>query len=1816
MFIDHRYEVLESLGTGSWANVFKVRDVRTGNLYTLKLFQYLSSEGLYQHFKARDMHHITKIEHPNLSHVVDFGHVGDHIYFISDFFDGASLSNFRFSKNKISSLYNIIVQICYALNALHTQNILHNDIKPENILYKSTGNTLEVKLIDYGFSRLELDKDTQYVSGTLPYIAPEIYMGRPAGNSSDFYSLGVVIYRLITGSFPYTLEQINALRSGSQQYFIPIFPSELNPQVPLELEKLCLRLLERNPENRFQNSEEIINYINRTTGREFPFSVSWSLVNTLQFNSYTVREKIVEDLLEYLPQVENSNGKLISLVGGEGLGKDNILSLFRYNILRGTYFIFDYNCTKSDHDAFYALIKEYLQSLTPEELESYQSLSGISEKLRRYLFMSEQAAKGLSQTQADLKSDFEFSRSLLIELSKRKPVIFIIRNIQHVHRYTLDFINYFSNDVVKNRFLMLFSCTDFNKVKQIEHPILLHIPMFSLDESVSYIRKLLNTEVPEAFCYMVYQRSSGNPYFIREILIDLTLRKLITFDQTLRYPANLDDYALPSRIIHSIYSRMSHLTDANYKHLQKLSIVQTPISLDLIRYICKVDDNQLFDLLNDGKYNEILEKRHNHFFFTFPEAKERFFAECTAKLQQLVSLRVLKYYGPKKINEPLVYQGLIQNARIAGDPACERDLLLKLYALLDEDYEQEQAYEAISRVIQLDWLPEAKAGPEQKKEDLHKFQQKAEITGLYTEAGFIWENQRKIAESFEKYLVLGTLKSLAEDMKNAQKYFLKAEGLGRDDEQKAMARLYLALAWSATDPKRMKTYLDQSQPNDLPLPLRIVYTVNLGYYHSLSNDYDAAIKTIEDFLHELPPEQNPGVMIRLATLHNHLGEFYSIQKNIPEAVEHFNTALAIWNRYHVKRFLGLINNNLADLNLRQGFTLPALRYARTGLAYARELGLVLTQARSLLIKGEAYIKTGEYSEAEQLLQESEELVRSVQSPRYLQAIQRNLALAKSKIVGFGYYYNFIRLNQPQLIEGTVSEINPLVKTYFYYLGEMGNPKKLRRLISKNAQIDYEELHEQEFYHNVLSLLAISEKKYETALQELHQAIQYAGEINNHYAETVFNCLQAQCYYGLQDYVRAAELIAQTRPVIEANGYRYWGQFLDLIELKLDLMNPSLPLRGILRRNNQLLTNCENFLYYQLEVEFRQCKIQTLLELNVEAVAQAEFATYKRRLEEITAGISEDDRLNFLNANQYHLDDLKKFRSVPIASRRKDTRSKWNDLLFNITNVNSVQRIKFLVEKGINQVLSPWQFKLMVYSEKIDNFYTFLCYNCPEDSLFPPEFNPQIEKAFEADGLISFKHDGRNVLVVPMQSGSKRIGFLLLSDMGELEFTSSELGIVRNIKNHLTALIIRTWDYMDITQRMEKMNQLMQISHDLIRVVNMTDLENAIVAAAIDFTNATRGFLIKRDSEGNNLYQVQMDQDKQLLSTTTGISKTALSLCQTNLEMVYTFNAMQDGAFKNSISVQDYAINTIFCCPILVDDVPMGFLYLDNHGDSTREMYLNEDIINLLLNQFGVAISNARQYENLIQKSAELNAFEQLKDEFMAIVSHELNTPLSTLQGYMSRLKRNLYADEEDREGIMGKLETAVNRLTATINDITTMNLYNVTKSLPKAPVSVSDIIDLVHQEVSILSRNRHMQFKVEVEAGLPPVNAHWEALHRMIYNIVINSVRFTNEFGTIVLGARKSSFPQEKIGNKDTLVIFVRDNGIGIPQYRLKDIFRKFYELNEIYAHKSGTTEYRSSGLGLGLAIAKRIAELHGGDIVIKSKENEGTSVFMLIPFK
>ncbi len=1136
--------------------------------------------------------------------------------------------------------------------------------------------------------------------------------------------------------------------------------------------------------------------------------------------------------------------------------------------------------------------------------------------------------------------------------------------------------------------------------------------------------------------------------------------------------------------------------------------------------------------------------------------------------------------------------------------------------MYDEIHDQEMAYKTIIDVLILDLHPRVKLPRQQLLQDLVLFQSKTEITGHCNCGSGFLNKLKKLPEVFEKYYVLSTIFNLSEDAPQTFKSIQKASRLAITGKQNILIWLSFVQYYAQNDLSNMQYYLDLLAHVDLPLDLRIAYIDRLSLYNKIRGEVISAIKISEDFLQSIPSVQNVPVLLRLASLHNNLGVCYSLLKNIEEAEEHFDIALSIWKRFDTKRYLSLIYNNLADLHLKQGITDIAKTYALMGYELAKQQGLGSTVALALLNMGEAHIKLGKFQLAENYLNQARDILTGLKSERYLEAIKVNLALAKSKIGSFGYYYNFIRENEPELIDGVIKEVNPLIKTYFYYLYALGAHKKLAGLLSKNAQIDYHEIHEDEFYYNTKSLIAILNKDYTLALEHLKNAEKHAGEVKNHYAITVFMVTEIECYIGLNDFAKAYDLIDKAMHLCLKHHYYYWQQKLKYLKAVADLSDPNIPLRAILRQLLEINQEVNLNDYYLIKMKLMLLIVQVLSAMNAESEARQWYEEYNNYLLKITDDIDKEDKQHFLKQNQHQADDLKKINLCSIVTRSQSVKTNWNEMQYSLSSLQSEERILYFIDKGLKEVIAPWNYQIMLYSKEMNTYSVYLQHDKQNEYLLTSEIYQHIERSFKTDTIIAVDSEGCHDLIIPLQIKYHRIGFMILSDKGELKFTKGEIALLRSIKKSIANLIIRIQDYSAITKKMEMMNRLMTITHALLKIIDINALQQEIVSSCVSFTGSSRGFLIKKDAEGNYNYEVAINAKKSPISNIAVISKTVLSECQKTKTPIYTLNAQEDNRFKKSISVHDYKLHTIFCAPLILHDTIFGFVYLDNFLDNSKSMYLDPEIITLLFDQIHIALKNALQYETIIQKSQELQSLEDLKDEFMAIVAHELNTPLSSLQGYVSRMKRSLFSDEEERRDLLNKIEMSVKKLILTTNDIMTMNNYNLKTELPKASININDVLSIIYHETEIVSKHRNMIIKLEVAKNVSEIEGNWEAIHLMIYNLVLNSIRFTNDFGTIVIGARHSAFQEEKINNREALVVYVQDNGIGIPAYQLKNVFRKFYELNEIYAHKSGTTEYRSSGLGLGLATAKRIADLHGGNIWIRSRKNEGTTVFVSLPIK
>ncbi len=1816
MILDSRYEVLEDLGSGIWATVYKVRDLRTDNIYALKLFDQLNADEFYSKLPASDMHHITQIRHPNLADVVDFGNIGDNIYCIDEFYDGHVLTRFPISRDNINELYDIIVQICYALHALHEHNIIHKDIKPHNILFKFTGSGPQIKVLDYGFSKVDLTKETQQLTSSLPFVAPELFGGADPIPQTDFYSLGVTLYRLTTGAFPFSIKQIKSIIEGNKDYVLPKLPRQINSDIPELLEKFIIKLLEKDPHDRFKNVPEIIEYINKIQVRKYPFSYQWSTVNFLKFNSYFVNKEVSEKLYEYTDMLKNEDGKLITLMGGQGVGKRAILTLFKYKILTGKYFIFDYECSHKHNDPFYALTKEFHHSLKYNRENSVfdEDLTKISSKFKKFLFESEESAKLTSFSKEDMLEDFESIRSYLKHLSQERPLVFIIRQAELLNDNTIDFINYCIDTITTSNTLIILSFNNYMQVKKLNESVMVKVPFLNLEQTKQHIFELLKTDVPSEFINRIYERTAGNPQFIQEFLIELTKNGVIWDANGFHFDYDISDISLPNDVLHSIYARMSHLTDVNYKFLMDLSVIKTPLSKNLISKFLNIEGTVLFNFISDSLNNEILSKKGEFFYFTFPESQRRFLTECNENQLANLSKRIIAYFDNQEITIKEICQGVIENSLIANDYYAYRNYTLKLYEINIKNNDQISAFANLIEIIKTDLSDNIDLEEKFLIQDLRKFTDKIDLLCNQDQVDELIQLVSNYDDMFYKYLAIIKLLIIKEDLVSADKYY----NLAKKYVITAVQKYELMIA----EIKLLNFYGEFKKINDILAEVNIdnltdKYKLLLGDRLAVNlfnnGKVTDAIDLVEKILNNIPILFDDTLILILANIHINLGTYYASIKMLTEAEKHYTKSITIYEKYNIEKLLVLIYNNIGDIYLRQGITQKAYEYLQKAyILLPRNFSTRIAELTYINL-AEVKIKFGSFIDALEFLDKAEQVNSESTTSTTSPSIATNRALAMSKTSSFKDYVSFVYKYEASLEKLKFKKLTALVKTYFYFLYELSDSKKLEELLNQNSHIKYSKQKEEEFYYNVLNLIAVTKHNYEVAYRNIEYAKEYAKSTRNKYAFTIFKIREAECLIFLNKPKAAQEILNEIEQICLKYEYMYWHTVLKYQECRIMLLNPDVHLRVILRHLFAVKNTSTNRSYVILEIKVLALILQVLVHIGQFKRFAYYLQIYKKRIENITDFDNIDFYKSFLVKYKYFSENPHDFKFSSIAIRNQVTNKKINLRIAELLQIKDINKIVFSFGKLIESIAAPSSYLIATYNEDHNYLEEFATSNFEFTQINEEPYKKGIEKSFKQDQIINIKHLNKAIAFVPLKIINNRVGIVIIEDQANLPYVSKEIKLLRLLKLQLSTIMMRAIDFIDNHRKMTLMQRLMSVTHKLIGTHDFNQLSQEIVFEGISFLNASRGFFILIDEGENYRFLKAMDSDNNLIKQYTSFDMTALSKVQQLRQPLYSATLNQNRRF-DSTNLGDFKQYLYYCAPIIIENKVFAIVYFDNFLDTSKKLYINRDIMKLFLFQVTVSVRNAVEYDTLFKKNVELVELDYMKNDFINIVSHELNTPLSKIKSNMRKLKSKLKKVNITNEQSFLDIENTLDKLTKTSNDIVTLNRYNIANSLPLNPIELDELVELIVQEASIIADKRHIALSYQIEKNLPHVMADWQSIEIMLNQIIMNAIRFTNDFGEILVGVRTSSFQKERIDNNSTVVLFVKDNGIGIPEKELENVFKMFYELTEIYAHKSGTFEYKSSGLGIGLATCKRIVDLNNGKIWINSKEHEGTTVFVSLP--
>ncbi|HTP07656.1 MAG TPA: GAF domain-containing sensor histidine kinase [Anaerolineae bacterium] len=399
---------------------------------------------------------------------------------------------------------------------------------------------------------------------------------------------------------------------------------------------------------------------------------------------------------------------------------------------------------------------------------------------------------------------------------------------------------------------------------------------------------------------------------------------------------------------------------------------------------------------------------------------------------------------------------------------------------------------------------------------------------------------------------------------------------------------------------------------------------------------------------------------------------------------------------------------------------------------------------------------------------------------------------------------------------------------------------------------------------------------------------------------------------------------------------------------------------------------------------------------------------------------------------------------------------------------------------------------------------------------------------------------------------------------------------------------------------DRLQRILEISQILTSTYDLDDLLQMILAAATELTRTETASILLLDEGSTELRFAASTgsyRDKLMTMRVPVDGSLAGTILRSGEPMVFD-NVQQDPRHFDSIDKQiSFESRSMLGVPLLMRDRAVGVLEAWNKVDSSPFSEEDGQVLMTLAAQAAVAIENARLITALQKAYEQLNRVDQIKSDFIAIASHELRTPLGLILGYAAMLKEDL-KNPDTAEQLDVVMNSAL-RLRDLIDDM--VNVQHIEEGKAKLVLTEFVLQEVVQRVVGAMNE-LYMAKEQEMLINLPPqplsLTADREKITLVLNNLLANAIKFTGARGRIMLTAERKN---------GEVQVHVADTGIGIPAREVDRIFERFYQVEPHLTRTHG-------GLGLGLAIAKGMIELHGGKIWVESVEGLGSRFSFSVP--
>ncbi len=668
-FAGGRYVVKGFLGEGGRKKVYLAHDTKLDRDVAVAI---IKTEGLDEAGLSRVQREAQAMgrlgDHPNIVTIHDVGDDAGQPYIVSQYMSGGAVDGLGLPLPAERTL-DIAKGVCRGLAHAHTHNVIHRDLKPGNVWLAGDGTA---KIGDFGLAvALEQSRLTMQgmLVGTVAYMPPEQALGNEITPRADLYSLGCMLYEMVTGRPPFVSDNATAVISQHINTR-PVAPSWHTESCPQALEEIVLRLLEKKPEDRFASASDVLDALeNVDPGQKAASHSESNVLDRLALGVFVGREQELARLRKAFDSAVAGHGGLVMLVGEPGIGKTRTTQeLETYARMRGAQVLWGRTHEAAGAPPYWPWLQageQYALAHADElaEVVGVNMPPGAANELTRiFPWLRGQPNMGEPEPQSDPEVSqfrlFDAYASYIRAIAMNAPLVIALDDLHWADKPTLMMLQHIARELSRMPVLIIgnYRDTDINRQSALSETLAtlnretgferILLRGLTRDEVGAYIRARANVEPRPEVLDKIFEETEGNAFFLSEVVNLMAQEGTLTKE-------SVSDIAIPDGVREALGRRLNRLREETNELLQVAAIIGRDFTYDTLTLLGDRDEDELLKLIEEALDARVIEETETagRYRFTHAQMQETLLAELSTtrrvRLHGQVGEALEKRYGAR-----------------------------------------------------------------------------------------------------------------------------------------------------------------------------------------------------------------------------------------------------------------------------------------------------------------------------------------------------------------------------------------------------------------------------------------------------------------------------------------------------------------------------------------------------------------------------------------------------------------------------------------------------------------------------------------------------------------------------------------------------------------------------------------------------------------------------------------------------------------------------------------------------------------------------------------------------------------------------------------------------------------------------------------------------------------------------------------------------------------------------------------------------------------------------------------------------------------